>query len=84
MRQDLVSQLKNLGESSAVEPMVYIICYIGLQQAGVGGVVQGPTTIDEPLSDMANFRDVKVRRNLIAIGQEKKRKSSGVESESRF
>lgn len=71
VRQDFCTEFQNLRETARGEPMIDVIADPGLEQACVGAIVQQSAAIDETFSEVSDFGDVKVCRDLVAIGQVK-------------
>lgn len=67
MRQDTLPQLQNFGETSVCQVVIDVFAYPCLQKTGLGFGGQS-TAVDRLFCDMADFRYVKVRRDLAAIG----------------
>jgi hypothetical protein len=68
-RKNLRAEIEDHRESPGRQPMIEIIAKPGLKQADLGPVVHNAAAIDEALRDVSDFRDMKMRRDLIAIGQ---------------
>ncbi len=68
-RKNLRAEIEDLREGPGRQPMIEIIAKPGLKQADLGPVVHNAAAIDEALRDVSDFRDMKMRRDLIAIGQ---------------
>jgi hypothetical protein len=70
VRQDPLSQLENFRETAGVQPMLRIPAHMGLEQNRL--VPSGhPTAVDEALRHVADFRDVGMGWDKIAIRQNK-------------
>ena len=64
--------------------MIEVPCDIGLEDAGFLGIVHRTTAIDEAFRDMADFGYVKMRRDRLAIRQDKTRRGIRVSVEDGF
>jgi hypothetical protein len=84
MRQHLCAELQDFHKRRGIQAMIDIIRDVRLQQAGIGRVVQLPTTIDEPLGDMTDFGDVKCAGNYVASGRMKRGSASVARARLRF
>jgi len=83
VRQDSITQLQDLGKTFGSEPMFDVVADVSLQQ---NRFCFGSHTaaIDKVLHDMTDFGHMRVRRNMIAIRQNKPRESFLVRSKNRF
>lgn len=77
VRQDFATEVENLHEAICIEPVINIVSNVSLEQADVRGVVQRPAAVDEALRDMADFRNVKVSGDVIAIRKNKRGNAVG-------
>ena len=74
VRQDPLPQLEDLGERPRLEAVVDILPDVGLEDYALA-LPGHPAAIDEVFHDMADFSNVGVRRDGIAIRQNKTRNS---------
>ena len=84
VRKNLVPEIEDRRETPGGEAVLEILRDVSLEQAGVSGRVQGAPAVDEALCDMSDFRDVKVRRDLVAIRENKTRENVGMRAEDSF
>lgn len=84
VREHLIPEIENLRERAGIKSMVHVVRDVGLQQASVGRVMQRAAAIDEPLRDMPDFGDVKMRWDLVAIRQSKARERRGTGTKERL
>jgi len=81
VRQHAHAKLKDPAEAVRSQTVVAILAHMSLEQNGFV-LSHNAAAIDEILRDMANFRDVGVRRDEIAAGQNKTRERVGMLAEN--
>ena len=83
VRQNLFAEVEDLCEAPGGEAMIDVVRHVRLEQAGVRGVVELSAAIDEALGYVSDFRDVEMRRDLVAIRQDEARQRLGMRSAGR-
>ena len=77
VRQDALAELKDLREPIRFQPMPGILSDVGLEQNRLA-LSRDAAAIDKVFHDMAHFGDMGVRRDKIAIRQDKTREGAGM------
>ena len=70
--QDFPAELEDFREAIGLQPMIGILADVGLKQDGLA-LSRHAAAVDEVLHDMADFGDVGVGRDEVAIRQNKTR-----------
>lgn len=77
MRKNALSQVQDGAEFAGAQAVILIVCDPRLKDAR-GNLANRAAAIDELLCDAANFGDVKMRGNGIAVGEDKARELVGI------
>jgi hypothetical protein len=72
VRQDLPAELEDFREAVRFQPMINVLADVGLEQDGFA-LSRHSAAVDEVFQDVADFGDMGVGRNVIAIRQNKTR-----------
>ena len=71
------SEVEDFRKGGRIEPVVEIICCLGLEQAGIPSIVQYAAAVDEALRQMTDLSDVEIGGNHGTIGKERSSAESG-------
>jgi hypothetical protein len=74
VRQYPITELEDFGERPGVQAVICVLADMSLEHDALA-LPDQPTAIDEVLHDMAHFSYVRMRRNGIAVRQNKTRES---------
>ena len=77
LRQHASAELQNLLEATGGQPVIAVVADPGLEHTRLG-LSEHTAAVDEAFCDVTNLGDMKVRRNLITIGQSEARQGIGV------
>lgn len=75
VRQDALTELKDLREAIRFQPVLRILADVGLKE-NLLALPHYAAAIDEVLHDVAHFGDMGVGRDLVAVRQNKTRESA--------
>ena len=81
VREHFIAEIENLRESASSQAMIYVVRHIGLEKASVDFIVDSAAAIDKAFRDVTHFRDMEVRRDRIAVRQDKTRERGGLSAQ---
>jgi hypothetical protein len=74
VRQNALTELQDLCEAAGLQPVIDILTYVRLKDNRLARS-NDPAAIDEVFHDVADFRDMGMRRDVVAIRQSETQKS---------